>query len=72
MAAAVGIVLDTVANTQKIFGSGEKRTTQGHIDDITALTIDSTKTYVATGEVGKNPKIIVWTASDVTLVKEFR
>ena len=72
MAAAVGIVLDTEANTQKIFGSGEKKTTQGHIDDITALTVNSAKTHVATGEVGKNPKIIVWTASDVQLVKEFR
>jgi hypothetical protein len=44
-------------------GTGEKRTAKGHIDDITALAINSQRTHVATGEVGKNPKIIVWTAA---------
>ncbi len=68
MAAAVGIVLDKTNNTQRIMGSGEKKSTSGHIDDITAIAIDATRQTVATGEVGKNPKIIIWAAGTCTII----
>jgi WD40 repeat protein len=72
MAAAVGIVLDTAANTQRFFGAGSTKDARGHSDDITALCIHPDRTLVATGEVGKNPKICVWDSTTMTLVSEFR
>lgn len=72
MAAAVGITLNTSANTQKFMGAGESKTANGHTDDITALCIHPDKTHIATGEVGKNPKVIVWSATTMQPVKSFR
>jgi microtubule-associated protein-like 6 len=40
--------------------------TFGHTDDITALAVHPERDIVATGEVGRNPKIIVWNASHMT------
>lgn len=53
-------------------GAGESSSTKGHSDDITALCIANDKCTVATGEVGKNPKIIVWNATNMSISKEFR
>jgi WD40 repeat protein len=64
MTAALGIVLNKRSNTQKVFGGGLSSSSHGHIDDITALAIHPNKDFVATGEVGKNPKICVWKATD--------
>ena len=64
MAAALGIVLDKQANTQRFFGAGTVNTAKGHSDDITALAIHPNKDTVATGEVGANPKVCVWSASN--------
>jgi hypothetical protein len=72
MAAAVGIVLNTGSNEQKFFGAGNVKEAHGHSDDITALAIHPDRTLVATGEVGKNPKIIVWNTSTMEIVKSFR
>ena len=72
MAAAVGIVLDTQANTQKFMGAGDDKTAKGHSDDISALAIHPNRKTVATGEVGKNPKIIVWNSDDMSIIKDFR
>lgn len=60
MAAAVGIVLDIPSNTQKFMGAGNCERVKGHSDDITALAIAPDQSTIATGEVGRNPKIIVW------------
>ena len=72
MAAAVGINLNTASNSQKFMGGGEERQAKGHGDDITALAICPNRQYVATGETGKNPKIIVWNASTCAIEAEFR
>jgi microtubule-associated protein-like 6 len=72
MAAAVGITLNTSANTQRFMGAGESKTANGHTDDITALCIHPDKKHIATGEVGKNPKVIVWSTETMQPVKSFR
>jgi len=72
MAAAVGICLNTESNTQRFMGAGDSNTTKGHSDDITALCIANDGNHIATGEVGKNPKIIVWEASNMTPKVEYR
>ena len=72
MAAAVGITLDTQANTQKFMGAGFTKEANGHSDDITALAIHPDRKTIATGEVGKNPKIIVWNSDDMSVIKDFR
>lgn len=59
MAAAVGIVLNKRHNTQKFFGGGPASSNKGHNDDITSLAIHPNNDIIATGEVGKNPKICV-------------
>eukprot|EP00898_Chlorokybus_atmophyticus_P002667 jgi/Chlat1/3400/Chrsp23S03816 len=63
-AAAVGVVLDTARGRQKHF--------LGHNDDI--LCLDTTKDgeYVVTGEVGKQPSIFVWKASDCQMQAELK
>jgi len=72
MAAAVGIVLNTELNTQKFFGAGYTKTADGHSDDITALAIAPDRKTIATGEVGKNPKIIVWDSGTMEKLAEWR
>ena len=72
MAAAVGIVLNTDSNTQKFFGAGYSKTADGHSDDITALAIAPDRNTIATGEVGKNPKICVWDSGTMQKLAEWR
>jgi len=72
MTAALGVVLNTETNTQRFFGGGERSKLQGHDDDITALAIHPSRKYVATGQVGKDPLICVWAASDCSLIAKFR
>ena len=64
MTAALGVVLNKTNNTQKIHGGGPAQTQQFHNDDIKALAIHPDKEIVATGEVGKNPKICIWSTAD--------
>jgi WD40 repeat protein len=64
MTAAIGVVLDTQLNKQKFFGAGYAKTVKGHSDDITALAVHPQRDVIATGEVGKNPKVCIWRASD--------
>ena len=64
MVAALGVVLNKDQNRQKFFGAGPVNQVKGHSDDITALAIAPNRDTVATGEVGANPKILVWSASN--------
>jgi WD40 repeat protein len=64
MVAALGVILDKNSNTQRFFGGGPIKTAKGHSDDITALAIHPNRDLVATGEVGANPKVYVWSASN--------
>lgn len=64
MVAALGVVLDKNSNKQKFFGAGLVTQAKGHSDDITALAIHPNRDLVATGEVGANPKVLVWSASN--------
>ncbi|OMJ72735.1 hypothetical protein SteCoe_28741 [Stentor coeruleus] len=73
MTAAIGVVLNKSTNTQQIFGGGPVTSDYGHTDDITSLAIHPHKDIIATGEVGKNPKICIWSARDPSRsIKEFR
>mmetsp|Transcript_5014 Transcript_5014/g.7563 ORF Transcript_5014/g.7563 Transcript_5014/m.7563 type:complete len:745 (+) Transcript_5014:32-2266(+) len=64
MTAALGVVLDKKNNTQRFFGAGDAKRANGHSDDVTALAIHPNKDLVVTGEVGANPKVCVWSASN--------
>lgn len=64
MTAAIGVVLDKNANTQRFFGAGHVRQANGHSDDITALAISNDRRLVVTGEVGANPKVCIWDPSN--------
>lgn len=56
----IGVVLDVAKNSQRYFGGGLLEHAHGHSDFIQALALSPDRVYVATGEVGVNPKICVW------------
>ena len=69
IAAALGICVDPITRKQRYMGS--------HTDDVIsiALTPDKSNRFsvVATGEIGRNPKIIVWKSSTMevlTIIKD--
>ena len=62
--AAVGIVLNTLANTQKHFIA--------HTDDIIAFDCNVTGTLAATGEVGRTPLLSIWNTDTMECVKSFK
>jgi WD40 repeat protein len=70
--AALGIALDTKANTQTYFGGGEvdctaknvARDTRHHTDDIMSIDICSHKEKCVTGQVGSSPAMFVWGTAD--------
>lgn len=73
MTASIGVVLDYQNNTQKYFGCGAKENNEGaHNDDITALSIHPNRDLVATGQVGKDPIICVWSTKTMALVTSFK
>jgi len=59
-AAGLGIVYDEEDKTQRHFDK--------HTDDITAIAFAPDKRTVATGEVGKRPKIFVWDACSMQVL----
>jgi WD40 repeat protein len=73
MTAALGVVLNKKFNTQKIYGGGPADRDIGHTDDITSLALHPDLKTIATGEVGKNPKICIWqTTNPDRSINEFR
>lgn len=70
MTAALGVILDHNANTQKFFGGGEvddsrrKRTGEkdSHNDDILGLAISPCRGMAVTGQRGNVPLIFCWDA----------
>ena len=55
--AGVGVVYDAAAHAQRFF--------VGHDDDVTRLALDSSRDYVATGQVGREAWVCVWQASSM-------
>ena len=55
--AGVGVVYDAAAHAQRFF--------VGHDDDVTCLALDSSRDYVATGQVGREAWVCVWQASSM-------
>ena len=73
MTAAIGVVLDFTLNKQKFFGCGDKDLNENaHNDDITALAIHPNRDLVATGQVGKDPLICIWSTKTMALVTSFK
>ncbi|TNV82525.1 hypothetical protein FGO68_gene16014 [Halteria grandinella] len=70
MVAALGVILDTESNTQKVFGGKETKMvaknesddSKYHVDDILSLDISADRKTVVTGQVGKAPCVHVWDA----------
>lgn len=70
MTAALGVILDTEANTQAFFGGGEvenksKQTANdmnGHTNDIMAIALSSCRKLAVSGQVGSSPTVFVWDA----------
>ena len=62
--AAVGIVLNPMANTQKHF--------LAHTDDIIAFDTNTSGTMAATGEIGRTPLLTVWNTETMECVKSFK
>ena len=68
MTAAVGVILDTGANSQKFFGGGQTDNTskqtasdkEMHTDDITSLSYSKDRTLAVTGQNGQRPVAFVW------------
>ena len=65
VAAALGICVDPNTQRQRYMGA--------HTDDIISIALlDSTKkkwSFVATGEIGRKPKIIIWKSSTMKVVR---
>jgi len=57
--AALGMVLDTKSNTQQFL--------YGHTDDITCAAIHPDGKTIATGQMGKRPRILVWDSTTMTI-----
>ena len=65
-AAALGVVYDRETNTQKFFVDvPTAEATTGHADDIVCMARHPKGSIFATGEVGRNPRLIVWSSDDV-------
>ena len=54
-AAGLGVVFDPDSNKQSFVST--------HTDDVVALAFDSVHNLVATGELGKRPKVVIWDAN---------
>ncbi|CAG9326453.1 unnamed protein product [Blepharisma stoltei] len=62
--AAIGVALNTSANTQNHFIA--------HTDDIISFDISPDGTLAATGEIGKSPLLCVWNTETMECLKTFK
>ena len=63
--AALGIVYNRESNTQRFLADNPTVDgITGHTDDILCCARHPTGSIFATGEVGRNPKLIVWSSDD--------
>ncbi len=63
--AALGVVYDRETNTQRFLtDTPTTETVTGHCDDILCVARHPTGSIFATGEVGRNPKVLVWSSDD--------
>ena len=62
--AAVGVVCDVAAHAQRFF--------LGHDDDISCLTLDGSRTHAASGQVGAEPVVLVWSVSSLAQLARLR
>jgi WD40 repeat protein len=56
-AAGLGVVFDFEAHSQKFF--------KGHTDDVICIATHPRSQLIATGEIGKIPKVCIWSAVDM-------
>lgn len=61
--AGLGVVFDPATRTQRHFDK--------HSEEVTAIAFAPDRRTVATGELGKRPKIFVWDAISMQVVHEF-
>lgn len=71
MAGAIGVLFDTKKNYQRFLGAGNKKTANGHTDDIVSLAVTGDRTLLATGQVGDKPAICVWDLASGNLKNKF-
>ena len=65
--AAVGVVYNPIYETQKHITDDPESDdiAEGNTDDIVSMARHPDKTTFATGEIGRKPKIVVWSSDDV-------
>jgi microtubule-associated protein-like 6 len=61
--AGLGIVLDPETHTQRHFDK--------HSEEVTAIAFAPDRRTVATGEIGKRPKIFVWDGISMQVIHQF-
>lgn len=71
MAGAIGVLFDIKKNTQSFLGAGEKKTANGHTDDIVSLAVTRDRTLLATGQVGEKPLVCIWDLASGALKTKF-
>lgn len=80
MTAALGVILNQSANTQKFFGGGQADNTskqvardeKHHTNDITAMGISEDRTLAATGQNGSQPVAFVWNATSGEFKRRYK
>lgn len=80
MTAALGVILNQGANTQKFFGGGQADNTSKHVardekahtNDITAMDMSLDRKLAATGQNGASPVAFVWDACSGAFKKRFK
>lgn len=62
--AGLGVVFDAASHTQRHFDK--------HSEEVTAIAFASDRRTVATGDLGRRPKVLVWDALSMQVAHEFQ